>query len=140
MTRRLIPVVLALTVAVTAFAQKDLKSRADAATGAEKAKLSVEFTEDAAKAADKAFQDGKDEEGSAHLKEVVQYAKVASDSSMQAHKREKETEIGLRKVLKRLMEVKNARPVDQQDEVQKTIDAVLVVHDSLLDSMFKKTH
>lgn len=140
MTRRLIPVVLALTFAASAFAQKDLKSRADTATGGEKAKLCVEYTEEAAKAADKAFQDGKDEESSAHLKEVVQYAKAAAEASMQSHKREKETEIGLRKVLKRLMEVKNARPVDQQGEVQETINAVLVAHDSLLDSMFKKTH
>lgn len=137
---RLIPILLALTFALPAFAQKDLKSRADSATGAEKAKLCVEYTEEAAKASEKAFQDGKDEESSLHLKEVVQYAKAASDASMQSHKREKETEIGLRKVLKRLMEAKNVRPVDQQDEVQKTIDAVLVAHDSLLDSMFKKTH
>jgi hypothetical protein len=138
MTRRPILVVAVLTVALSAFAQPDLKSRVEAATGAEKAKLAVEFTEQATKAADRAFKDDKDDEGSADLKAITEYARIASDASVQARKREKETEIGLRKVLKHLVDIKNARPVDQQDEVQKTINAVLVVHDKLLDSMFQK--
>jgi hypothetical protein len=138
MTRRPILVVAVLTVALSAFAQPDLKSRVEAATGAEKAKLAVEFTEQATKAADRAFKDDKDDEGSADLKAITEYARIAFDASVQARKREKETEIGLRKVLKHLVDIKNARPVDQQDEVQKTINAVLVVHDKLLDSMFQK--
>ncbi len=140
MPRRPLLVAAFLTLSLLAFAQKDTKARVDAATGGDKAKFAVEYTEQAAKAADKAFRDDKDSEGSAALVEVAQYARVAADASMQSHHREKETEIGLRKVLKHLMEIKQARPADQQDEVQKTINAVLVAHDALLDSMFKKTH
>jgi SpoVK/Ycf46/Vps4 family AAA+-type ATPase len=140
MLRRFALVVAVLFLALSAFAQKDLKSRADAASGGERAKLAVEYTEEAAKAADKAFNDGKDDEGSAKLKEVAQYAKVAADASMQSGKREKDTEIKLRKVLKRLVEVKQAQPFEQQAEVQKVIDAVQAAHDALLESMFKKNH
>jgi hypothetical protein len=138
MFRRLALVVALFFFAFPVLAQKDLKSRADAASGGERAKLAVEYSQEVAKAADKAFNDGKDEEGAADLNQVAQYAKLAADASMQSGKREKDTEIKLRKLLKRLVEIKHARPFDQQADVQKIIDAVQAAHDDLLDALFKK--
>lgn len=129
---------LLLSAAIPAFAQNDVKSRADAATGSDKVKFAVEYAEQATKAADKAFQEGKDEEGSAALKEIVKYSKVASDTSIQTGRREKTTEITLRKIAYQLAQVKNARPVEEQGEVQHIIDEVDKARSSLLEAMFEK--
>ncbi len=125
-----------LCLALPAFAQKELKSRADAASGVDKARLAVDYAEQATKAADKAFQEGKDNDGSAALKDVVQYAKMATDASMQSGKRQKQTEISLRKILFRLLQIKNARPIADQDEVKRAMDGVDTDRNDLLDAMF----
>jgi hypothetical protein len=138
MTRHFTLIVAVLLVALAAFPQKDAKSRADAATGPDKAKFALEYTEQAAKTADKAFKDGKDEEGSAALADVKQYAKIASDAAIQSGKHDKEVEINLRKIVNRLVEVKIARPFDQQPEVQQAIDAVDSARNNILEFMFKK--
>jgi hypothetical protein len=140
MTRSHNLVVAILFFTIAASAQKDLKSRADAATGGEKAKLAVEYTDQATKDADKAFNQGKDEEGFAELQDVAQYAKIAADAAMQSGKRQKDTEISLRKIAKHLDDIKKARPYEQQQTVQDAIQAVLAAHDNLLNSMFQKNH
>ena len=137
MNRRAVLVVVLFSLSVVVFGQKDLKTRADAA-GADRVKYATEYAEATAKAADKAFQDGKDEEGSAELKEVEKYAIIASETSIQTGKRQKQTEISLRKIVNHLVNIKNARPFDMQDEVKKTMEAVDKARNNLLDSMFKK--
>ena len=132
---------LVLLLAGSVFAQvKDLKSRADSSSGSDKAKYAAEYAEQATHDADKLFAEGKDADGSAKLQDVVTYGKMAADVSMQSHKREKNTEITLRKILKRLADIKNAQPFEQQAEVQKVIDQVQASHDALLDFMFQKGH
>jgi hypothetical protein len=138
MTSRTTLVIAILSLALSGFAQNDLRSRADAATGGEKAKLALDYAEQATKAADKAFKEGKDEDGAAALKDIAQYAKMSSDAVIQSGKRQKETEINLRKIVNRLVEIKNARPYDQQDAVQQVIDAVDTARNSILEAMFKK--
>ncbi len=140
MTRRVALIVAMLFLALSAVAQNDTKSKADSASGADKAKYALEYTEQATKAADTAFKQGKDDEGSVRLKEIGQYAKMSSDAAMESGKREKETEITLRKVVNRLVDIKNARPYDQQDAVQQIIDAVDTARNNLLEEMFKKKH
>lgn len=140
MTRRIICCLAVLFLALSAVAQNDLKAKADSATGGEKAKLALDYAEQETKAADAAFKAGKDADGSAALKEVAQYAKVASDAAVESNKREKETEISLRKIVNHLVDVKNARPYAEQDEVQKAMDAVDDARNNLLEAMFKKKH
>ncbi len=138
MIRCIAVVLLVFVAAFVSAEQKDLKSRVDTASGAEKAKLAAEYAEQAAKAADKAFQDGKDGDGSAQLKDVVQYSKIASDASIQTGKHEKATEITLRKIAYQLAQTKNARPIDGQAEVQRTIDEVDKARSALLEAMFDR--
>ncbi len=140
MMRSVALAVAVVFLALFAAAQTDNKAKADSATGADKAKFALEAAEQAAKAADNAFKQGKDDEGAAHLKEVADYSKMASDAAIESNKREKETEINLRKIVNRLVDVKNARPYEQQDQVQQTIDAVDTARNNLLEEMFKRKH
>ena len=136
----LVALVLLVTVGVFAEQKPDLKARADQSIGSDKAKYAAEYTEKATHEADKSFADGKDADASALLQDVAVYGKMAADASMQSHKREKNTEISLRKVLKQLNDIKNARPFEQQAEVQKVIESVQATHDALLEFMFQKGH
>jgi hypothetical protein len=140
MTPRLSPVFGCVLLAVAAFAQTDVKAKADAAIGGDKAKLAVEYTQEATKSADAAYKQGKDEEGDKYLLDIAQYAKLASDAAMQSSKHEKDTEINLRKIVNRLVDIKNTRPYDQQDQVQKTIDSVDSARNALLEFMFQRKH
>lgn len=141
MLRRSPALALVLILACSAFAEvKDLKSRADSSSGSDKAKYAAEYAEHAVHEADILLANGKDAEGTAMLQDVGTYGKMAADVSMQSRKREKNTEITLRKILKRLADIKNAQPFEQQAEVQKVIDQVQASHDSLLDFMFQKGH
>jgi hypothetical protein len=138
MNRRAALVLVLLSLAVVAFGQKDLKTRADSATGGDKVKYAAEYAEATTKAADKAFQDGNDAQGSGDLKDVEKYAVMASEMSIQSGKRQKQTEITLRKIVNHLADIKNARPFEMQDEVKTTMDAVDKARNNLLDSMFTK--
>ena len=129
-----------LLCAVSAFAQTDLKAKADAATGGDKAKLAVEYTQEATKLADNAYKQNKDDDGDKYLLDIAQYAKVASDAAIQSSKHEKDTEINLRKIVNRLVDIKNTRPYDQQDKVQKTIDDVDNARNAILEFMFQRKH
>lgn len=132
---------MVLLIAGGVFAEvKDLKARADASSGSDKAKYAAAYAEHAVHEADILLANGKDAEGAAKLQDVATYGKMAADVAMQAHKREKNTEITLRIILKRLADIKNAQPFEQQADVQKVIDQVQVSHDALLDFMFQKGH
>ena len=132
---------MVLLIAGGVFAEvKDLKARADASSGSDKAKYAAEYAEHAVHEADIFLANGKDAEGSAKLQDVATYGKMAADIAMQTRKREKNTEITLRIILKRLADIKNAQPFEQQADVQKVIDQVQVSHDALLDFMFQKGH
>lgn len=139
--RRLGPIVaLVVLVAAACAQQPDPRARIENATGVEKAKLALEFSEQQTKAADKAYQEGKDADASADLQDVAKYAPLAADVARETGKREKETEIAIRKLAKRLLDIKNSVAFEQRDEVQTTIDLVQKAHDALLDDMFKKKH
>jgi hypothetical protein len=140
MTRRLLLALALLSLALSATAQSDLKTKADAASGADKAKFALEYAEQAVKSADNAFKQGKDADGAAMLKDVANYAKIAADAAVESTKREKETEITLRKIVNHLVDLKNARPYDQQDAVQQTIDAVDNARNSILEALFRRKH
>lgn len=138
MTRRRLLAVSLLLLTITAFAQKDLKSRIESATGGDQAKLAVEYTEQLSHEADRAFLQNNDDQAFADLKEIAKYAKIASEASIQSGKHQKEIEIRLRKIANHLGDVKKSRAFEEQQPVQDVIDAVLIAHDNLLNSEFEK--
>jgi len=124
----------------SAFAQIDWKARIASSNGVDKIKNSLYYAELQTKAADQAYRNGKDADALADLQDVRTYAQLAADTSMDLRKREKDTEIAIRKIAKRLLDMKQSVDFDEQPAVQKVLDAVQSTHDQLLDFMFKKKH
>ena len=69
---------------------------------------------------------------------IVAYSEMARDSAIQAHKHEKQSEIAIRKMARKLVDIKHAVAHDDQEQVQDTIDRLQRIRDDLLAAMFPK--
>jgi len=72
------------------------------------------------------------------LTDVVAYSELARDYSIQSHKYQKQTEIAVRVMTRKLTEVMHALAHDDQAPVQDAINRLQRVSDDLLAAMFKK--
>ncbi len=139
---RAAPVVLLLLLSVCAsgaeLTLEDRKARADHARGGDKAKLALEYSEHAADAANKDYADGNFEHARVLLKDVADYSEIAASAAFDSGKRVKQTEIGLRKLVNQLVNVKRSVEFEEQHEVQAAIDAVNDARSRLIEKLFGK--
>jgi len=78
------------------------------------------------------------EHAQAELTDVVTYSEMARDYSLQSHKYQKQTEIAVRVMTRKLTEVMHVLTHDDQAPVREAITRMQRVRDDLLASMFKK--
>ncbi len=87
---------------------------------------------------DRQYAAGENEKARASLADVVAFAEQARDYSIQSRKHQKQTEISVRTMVRKLGDLKHAVPRDDQPEVQNAIDRLERVRDDLLLAMFPK--
>ena len=86
-----------------------------------------------------AFYNGNDpDKGAVALGDVAEYSERAGSSAIQARSHEKQTEIAVRKLIRRLGDMKHQAVREDQIAMQSTIDRLERVRDSLLLAMFPK--
>ncbi len=132
---------LILSVAGVAIGAKDstveeLKARLASASAGERPHLCVEIAERQLSSADKFYADGDTEKGQAALTDVAVFCETARDNSIQSGKHLKQTEIAVRQMARKLMDLKHTVTHDEQSPVQGTIDRLQRVRDDLLAAMF----
>jgi hypothetical protein len=115
---------------------EELKDRLATASGAEKTSLCIEISERQVEAAERLYSAGDDDKARAALTDVIAFARMARDYSIQAHRREKQSEIAIRKMTRKLGNLKHIVVHDEQKTVQDTIDSLEQVRDDLLAAMF----
>lgn len=81
---------------------------------------------------------GDSDKAKASLADVVAYAELARDYAIQSRKREKQSEIALRKMVRKLTDMSHAVSHEDQAQIQNTIDRLQKVRDDLLVAMFPK--
>ena len=113
-----------------------LKAHADAATGAEQAKLCLEYAHRQLADADNLFNQGDVEKGQAEIREVVEYAHKAADAAAASGKHLKETEIDLRKLEKRMHDIGESLDLDNRDPVRKAVDEIEQIRSDLMVRMW----
>ena len=122
---------------------------ADPAVDAMKAKLSstgigdrphlcVQIAEHQLTEADKLYAASDVENAQTTLTDVVAYSELARDYAVQSHKYQKQTEIAVRGMTRRLTEVMHVLAHDDQAPVRDAINRLQRVRDDLLAAMFKK--
>lgn len=117
----------------------ELKSRlANTTRPDDRGALCLQIAERQVAAADKLYTDGKIEEAHAAVQDVVTYSQQAGDVVSKSGHRLKNTEIALRKMARRLTDIKHTLASDNQPPVQAAIDALEKIRTDLLNHMFGK--
>jgi hypothetical protein len=117
-------------------ALQDLRARADAAQGQLCAEVCVDAAAALVESADKLFTEGNAEQGHQQMKDAVSYAERATKGSIQSNKRQKKTEIGLRKLSRRMTEIRQTLAIDDRPPMDDLINSVEKMRTALLMSMF----
>jgi len=142
--RALASVLMAWLAVCPALAGRDeptideLKERASNASPADRPALCIRICERQLDNADKLYVAGDNEKGEAGLADVVAYAEMARDAAIQTHKHQKQIEISVRKMIRKLNDLKHTVAHEEQEQIQKTVDRLERVRDDLLGDMFPK--
>jgi hypothetical protein len=116
----------------------ELKARVANAGIADRPLLCIHISERQLSVADRFYVAGDSENAQAALADVVAYSEQARDYAIQSHKHEKQSEIAIRKMVRKLADIKHAVSHDDQEQVQSTVDRLQRIRDELLAAMFPK--
>jgi hypothetical protein len=117
---------------------EELKAKLGSAKGRERPRLCVEIAERQLDAADKLYASDDIEKAQAPLTDVATYSELARDYAIQTHKREKQTEIAVRAMARRLTDILHTLPTESQGSMKTCIVRLERVRDDLLAAMFPK--
>jgi hypothetical protein len=140
MLRALITVLLAC-FALAAVAAKDptideLKDRLKSANLGDRPRLCIQIAERQLDAATKSFAADERDKAKASLNDVVTFSEQARDYALQSGKHQKQTEIAVRGMTRRLNDLKHMVAHDDQPSIQDAVDHLQRVRDDLLLAMF----
>ncbi len=132
-----------LAVASTVIAREqptleELKERVATASISDRPALCIHISEWQLDAADRLYTAGDSEKAKAALADVAAFSELARDYSIQSHKHEKQSEIAIRKMARKLADLKHTVSHEDQEQVQTTIDRLQRIRDDLLAAMFPK--
>jgi hypothetical protein len=117
---------------------EELKARLASARAGDRVELCTQIAERQLEAADKFYSTDEPEQAKAALEDVASFSERARDNSIQFRKRQKQTEIAVRKMVRKLADIKRAVNHEEQTPVQAAIDRLQRVRDDLLAAMFPK--
>jgi hypothetical protein len=117
---------------------EELKARVADASISERPVLCIHISERQLDAADKYYVAGDSEQAKAALADVVAYSELARDYAIQSRKHEKQSEIAIRKMARKLADIKHVVSHEEQEQVESTIARLQRVRDDLLAAMFPK--
>jgi ribosomal protein L16 Arg81 hydroxylase len=139
--RTLVPLGLLLATYAVARAEptvEELKARISAVNVSEKARLCLEIAEKQLTEADKLYAADDLDKAQQTLTDVVAYSELARDYSIQSNKHQKQTEIAMRTMSRKLNDLLHALTREEQAPVKEAISRLERVRDDLLAAMFPK--
>jgi hypothetical protein len=114
----------------------ELKVRADAAQGGERANLSLEYAHRQLEDANNLYTQGDVEKAEAEIQEVVFYSHRAADAASASGKRLKQTEIELRKLQHRMRDIGQSLNLDDRPPVERAVQELEQLRADLLAKMW----
>ena len=138
---RVLVSIFLITTACMCFAGKedsvqDLASRAEAARIDDRPGLYLQAAQLQLKKADDLYETGDSEKARAAIDDVVTYSQKAVEAATQSGKKLKHTEIHIRKIAQRLVDIKRSVAFEDQGPVQSAIDRLQTLRTELLSKMF----
>ena len=129
---------LAFASAHTEPTVEELKARVLAANVGDKARICVEIAEKQLTEADKLYAADDLDKAQQTLTDVVAYSEMARDYSIQSKKHQKQTEIAMRNMARKLNDLLHVVAHEEQGPVKEAIGRLERVRDDLLAAMFPK--
>ncbi len=117
---------------------EEMKSRVASTSVGDRPHLCLEIAERQLDAADKLYNAAQIEQAQTTLTDVVAYSELARDYSLQSHKHQKQTEIAVRTMARRLADIEHLVTHDEEAPIQAAIKRLQRVRDDLLMAMFPK--
>ncbi len=117
---------------------EDLRKRAEAAKPEEKPNLYTELARRESELAYTMINNGNAGEGMAYLEESVNDAIKAGDASVLVRKRQKETEIAVRKMISRMKDLRSVVSFDDGQVIVQGMNRLEKLRTDLLGSLFTK--
>ena len=115
---------------------EELKERVAGASVGDRPALCIEIAERQEEAASKLYGAGDVDKAAAALGDVATFSEMARDYAIQSHKHEKQSEIAIRKMARKLGSLKHNLVQEDQKQIQDTIDRLEKIRDDLLAAMF----
>jgi hypothetical protein len=115
-----------------------LKAKLSTTSVGDKPHVCVQIAQKQLKEADKFYAAADVEKGQAALVDVVAYSELARDYAIQSHKYQKQAEIAVRAMTRKLTELTHTVDHDDQAPVKDAISRLQQVEDDLLKAMFPK--
>jgi hypothetical protein len=116
----------------------ELKARLSSTSIPERPHLCVEIAQKQLDVTDKMYAASDPEKAQAALTDVVAYSELARDYAIQSHKYQKQAEIAVRGMARKLTGILHSLGREDQGPVQNAVNRLEQVRDDLLSSMFKK--
>lgn len=117
---------------------EELKAKIASVSVNDRPHLCVQVAEKQLAATDKLYAAGEVEKAQATMTDVVAYSELARDYSVQSHKYQKQAEIAVRTMARKLADIKHLVGHDDQAPIQDAINKLQRVRDDLLTAMFPK--
>lgn len=117
---------------------EELKARIASANPSDRAHLCLQIAQKQADETDKLYAANDVEKAQPALTDVVTYSELARDYAIQSHKHQKQTEIAVRSITRKLNSLLHTLGHDEQTPVKDALKRLERVRDDLLASMFKK--
>jgi len=117
---------------------EELKARVSSANVGDKAKICVEIAEKQLNAADKLYTADDIEKARLSLTDVVSYSELARDYSIQSRRHQKQTEIAIRSMTRKLNDLLHVLGGEEQGPIKDAISHLERARDDLLAAMFPK--
>lgn len=135
----LLVVVFALSLAAVARKEdslEQLKARLETATADQRISLSLEIAQRQLTSADKLYTEGKPDEARTAVNDVVTYSEKAGQAANETGKKLKQAEITVRKMAKKLRDIKRSVNFEDQEPLQDAADRLEHIRTDLLTRMF----
>jgi hypothetical protein len=116
----------------------ELKGRLADANVVDRPPLCIRISEQQLGAAGRFYVAGDSDKTQAALADVVAFSELARDYAIQSHKHEKQSEIAIRKMARKLADLKHTVSHEDQEPIQNAIEHLQRARDDLLLAMFPK--
>jgi len=117
---------------------ESLKARISSASAGEKPHLCIAVAQLQLAEADKLYATSDVDKAQTALTDVVTYSELARDYAIQSHKYQKQSEIAVRGMTRKLTDILHSLGHQDQVAVKDAVTRLQRVRDDLLNAMFKK--